>query len=470
MLISHDASASPQRGSRSAAVTNRKLVVTCHVQLPWSEASQNQYMVGHLAVRRPIFSLPNMAKGATATQSRAMTSKLNDELADLERYVASCREQSLRALSALKESSLPSSALGGDDVANAKLEGELSRLQKSYQDLRQQHHSVQQENERVLQECRVLKQRNSELSRGSDAGRASKELHNQIHQRDQELSQLRESARKHEEEVAALKQDCTDLKRQCDKHSSSVVRLTDQCAQLQAELTSTQTALNAARADAQKSKAAAAVAAKSASLGPSPSATPPAASPSSSIMPATSAAVLEELRQKVASLQNDKQYIEDIVVSMYEELFSDEILSKCVNVVRRKEIDVIASADARGGKRGTAAGGKAAPRLKQKLDDATTRIEQLEKELSSRKDEIGAMERHHADLLKIQKLESEAQITHFKVRPLHSSDIGLYPNITTSCCGCAAGVPWNFTHGRLTMDCLTRLLTWWQTDATALCC
>lgn len=357
-----------------------------------------------------------MAKGATATQSRAMTSKLNDELADLERYVASCREQSLRALSALKESSLPSSTLGGDDLTSAKLEGDLSRLQKSYQDLRQQHHSVQQENERVLQECRVLKQRNSELSRGTDPGRADrKELHHQIYQRDQELSQLREKARLHDDEVASLKQDFTDLKRQCDKHNNSVVRLTDQCAQLQAELTSTQTALNTARADVQKYKAAATTASRAASIVASPSGTPPAASPASSSVPAGYAAALEELRQKVADMQNDKQYIEDTVVSMYEELFSDESLANCVNKVRRKEIDVIASADARGGKRGTAAGGKAAPRLKQKLDDATTRIEQLEKELSSRKDEIGAMERHHADLLKIQRLESDAQVTHFKV-------------------------------------------------------
>lgn len=356
-----------------------------------------------------------MAKGATATPSRAMTSKLNDELADLERYVASCREQSLRALSALKESSLPSTGIGGDDLTTAKLEGELSRLQKTYQDLRQQHHSVQQENERVLQECRSLKQRNSELSRGHDPNRASdrKELHHQIYQRDQELSQLRAKARKHDDEVTQLTQDCADLKLQCDKHSGSVTRLTDQCAQLQAELTSTQSALNAARADAQKAKAAAAAA--KAAPGVSARSSPPGSGTTASL-PAETTAALDELRGKVISLQNDKQYIEDIVVSMYEELFSDDILSQCVNAVRRKEIDFIASADARGGKRGTAAGGKAAPRLKQKLDDATTRIEQLEKELSSRKDELGAMERHHADLVKIQKLESDAQITHFKVR------------------------------------------------------
>ena len=381
--------------------------------------------------------MPDMAKGATATQSRAMASKLNDELADLERYVASCREQSLRALSALKESSLPSAAIGGDDVATAKLEGELSRLQKSYQELRQQHHSVQQENERVLQECRMLKQRNSELSRGHDPSRASdrKELHHQIYQRDQELSQLREKTRKHDDEVTQLTQDCADLKLQCDKHSTSVTRLTDQCAQLQAELTSTQTALNAARADAQKAKAAAAVAAKGAAACATPSAASAAATSSSASLPPATAAALVELRSKVASLQDDKQYIEDIVVSMYEELFSDDVLSQCVNSVRRKEIDVIASADARGGKRGTAAGGKAAPRLKQKLDDATTRIEQLEKELSTRKDEIGALERHHADLMKIQKLESEAQIVHFKVRSI------LPPRIAVEFCQTAALAP-----------------------------
>ena len=126
---------------------------------------------------------------------------------------------------------------------------------------------------------------------------------------------------------------------------------------------------------------------------------------------------------QIAQLKSDRDEIEGTVVSMYETLFSDNIVAGCVSAVRKKEIDLVASLEATGGSgaAGAAAGkkgafAKPAPRLTAKLAEATERIDKLERELKNKAAEMDALDRHHQDNVKIAKIEAEALTEHFKVR------------------------------------------------------
>lgn len=264
--------------------------------------------------------------------------RLKDELAELERYLISCKENSQKSLQTLRASEPVAVSVNGVQDSNV---------------------------------ARELEERLTAAQAENDALRA--------HQ--QQLQQ----------EIAARQPD------------ESVTTLQSKCARLESELAAARTS---ALTGGGRSRAAP----------PPPAAAAAAGSGSGAAVPPEQ---LVALQAQVATLKADRDAIEDQVVAMYEDLFRDDIVSGLVSLVRRKENEIVASLDTGGGgAAGKKAGfGKPAPRLKQKLDDATERIEKLEKELKARAAEMDAADRHHKDMLKIATVESTAQADHFRVRP-----------------------------------------------------
>jgi hypothetical protein len=124
---------------------------------------------------------------------------------------------------------------------------------------------------------------------------------------------------------------------------------------------------------------------------------------------------LRKMEQDIARLKQDREGLEDQVVNMYEDLFKDEIIMSIVGLIRRKENELVAQLDTAGSGARKNGVSKPAPRLKQRLDDATAKVEKLEKELKAKASEMDAADRHHQDLLKIATLEADAQAEHYKV-------------------------------------------------------
>jgi DNA repair exonuclease SbcCD ATPase subunit len=183
-------------------------------------------------------------------------------------------------------------------------------------------------------------------------------------------------------------------------NGDAVNALRAKCARLESELAAARTA-----AMAQQPRGA-----PSTSGSPPPAGSTPAANPD----------VLRKMQQDIAQLRQDREGLEDQVVNMYEDLFKDEIITGIVGLIRRKEVELAAQIDTAGSGAGRKNGaGKPVPRLKQKLDEATVKMEKLEKELKAKASEMDAAERHHQDMLKIATLEANAQAEHYKVRCLH---------------------------------------------------
>jgi chromosome segregation ATPase len=282
--------------------------------------------------------------------------RLKDELAGLERYLENCKEQSQRSLHALRNSEPFTPHLDANETGAA-----AQRLQVELDALRAENEGLQAQ---------------------------ARQLH------------------------ASLEE------QQADPSAGSTHALQARCARLESELAAARTATftaggrKGARGDhdalpSPRERSAAGTGGASSSGA--------AAATAGSAM---SSEALRAVQQQVAQLKSDKDELEDTVVNMYEELFKDEIVSGLVGLVRRKENELVASLETSGSGNGGKKNGfaKPAPRLKAKLDDATERIEMLEKELKNRASELDAAERHHADMLKIATVESAAQAEHFKAR------------------------------------------------------
>lgn len=301
-----------------------------------------------------------------------MPPRFDDELASLDRCVSAYRDLSIASLSALTEtgeSSGPGHSVSQSESGLGELHAQLSTLQNSFQEIKDQNTRYREEHQRILHEYQELEQINAQLSKSPGAQNFQQE----VQKRDQEIQQL-----------------------------------TERCKQLQNDLAESRAAKSKADTELAKTSAAG-------SNGHLSRGVTPASSLGGGNAAAISPEVISGLKSKLAVLKQDQQELEDGMVNIYQSLFSPEIISGLIRVLRRKENELIANADTGGGGKG--GGGKGAPlKLRKKLDDATTRIEELEAQLVTRKDEAGALQRHYDDLNKIQKLESEAQITHFQAR------------------------------------------------------
>jgi len=122
---------------------------------------------------------------------------------------------------------------------------------------------------------------------------------------------------------------------------------------------------------------------------------------------------LAGVQAALAALREDKEALETAVVEMYESLFSDGLIRGVVGLLRKKEAALTAGGGDAGA--GGDAGGRPAPKMKARLDEARAQVDALERELALKGGEIGALQRHHDDVLKIQRLESEGQIALYKV-------------------------------------------------------
>ena len=302
----------------------------------------------------------------------SMPPRFDDELASLDRCVSAYRDLSIASLSALTEtgeSSGPGHSVSQSESGLGELHAQLSTLQNSFQEIKDQNTRYREEHQRILHEYQELEQINAQLSKSPGAQNFQQE----VQKRDQEIQQL-----------------------------------TERCKQLQNDLAESRAAKSKADTELAKTSAAG-------SNGHLSRGVTPASSLGGGNAAAISPEVISGLKSKLAVLKQDQQELEDGMVNIYQSLFSPEIISGLIRVLRRKENELIANADTGGGGKG--GGGKGAPlKLRKKLDDATTRIEELEAQLVTRKDEAGALQRHYDDLNKIQKLESEAQITHFQAR------------------------------------------------------
>lgn len=319
-----------------------------------------------------------------------MPPRFDEELASLDRCVSAYRDFSIASLSALTDSSgpgsVPRSGSGaGSEAGLGELHAQLSTLQHSFQEIKDQNSRYREEHQAILQQYHDLEQINAQLQKSPGAQNFQEE----VQRRDQEIQQL-----------------------------------TERCKQLQKDLAESQ----AAKAESELAKQQSSAAGSNGHLSRAIS---PTNSFGGGVVASIPPELINDLKSKVAVLRQDQQELEDGMVNMYQSLFSPEIVSGLIKVLRRKENELIANADMGGGAKG--GGGKGAPlKLRKKLDDATTRIEELEATLVTRKDEAGALQRHYDDLVKIQKLESEAQITHFQVRitiVLHALTHTLYPAV-----------------------------------------
>lgn len=319
---------------------------------------------------------PKGAAQRAVFASGSMPPRIDDELASLDRCVSAYRDISIASLSALTDASghgsAPHSGSGGE-AGLAELQAKISTLQTSFQEIKEENLRFQEENRRIQQQKQDLEKLNAQLQKSPGAQKFQEE----VQRRDEEIQELTER--------------CRQL--QTDMSESQAAK-----AQVEAELAKQQSVLPQSSTAGHNGNSSRAVTPTSSFGGGKPAGVSPE--------------VIDDLKSKLAVLKQDQQEIEDGMVNMYETLFSSEIVSGLIRVLRRKENELIADAGA-GAKGG---GGKGAPlKLRKKLDDATTRIEELESQLMQRKDEVGAMQRHFDDMAKIQKLESEAQISHFQV-------------------------------------------------------
>jgi chromosome segregation ATPase len=277
--------------------------------------------------------------------------RVRDEIAELERYLISCKEQSQKSLQALRDGESASPLSGISDASDPvnELQASLHALQSENDALRAQHQHLQ---------ATIASQTN-------------------------------------------------------EPSSLSLHALQARCSRLESELSAARMAALTNGSSQKGSR-------HNSDTGAGTSSTSRAASIANGSTHGTvpAMALLLAFQKQVQQLKADREGLEDQVVNMYEELFRDDIVSGLISLVRRKENEIIASLDTSGGGGGGKKNGfarPAAPRLKQKLDDATERIEKLEKELKARASEMDAADRHHKDILKIATLESTAQADHFKV-------------------------------------------------------